>query len=54
VEELSDPKLRQPCRKVLESLQEHWTGLTRFAGIIHKIGGRPIGWRRGASVGGTL
>ena len=27
VEELSDPKLRQPCRKVLESLQEHWTGL---------------------------
>ena len=31
VEELSDPKLRQPCRKVLESLQEHWSGLTRFA-----------------------
>ena len=30
VGELSDPKLRQPCRKVLESLQEHWTGLTRF------------------------
>jgi transposase len=29
-EELSNPKLRQPCRKVLESLQEHWTGLTRF------------------------
>jgi transposase len=29
-EELSDPKLRQPCRKVLESLQEHWAGLTRF------------------------
>ena len=29
-EELSDPKLRQPCRKVLESLQEHWTGLTLF------------------------
>ena len=28
--ELSDPKLRQPCRKVLESLQEHWEGLTRF------------------------
>jgi len=28
--ELSDPKLRQPCRKVLESLQEHWPGLTRF------------------------
>ena len=23
-------ELRQPCRKVLESLQEHWTGLTRF------------------------
>jgi len=30
VEELSDAKLRQPCRKVLESLQEHWTGLIRF------------------------
>jgi transposase len=29
-EELSDPKLRQPCRKVLKSLQEHWTGLVRF------------------------
>ena len=29
-EELSDPELRQPCRKVLESLQEHWEGLTRF------------------------
>ena len=30
VEELSDSKLRQPCRKVLESLQEHWMGLLRF------------------------
>ena len=30
VEELSDPKLRPPCRKALESLQEHWTGLVRF------------------------
>jgi len=30
VEELSAPQLRQPCRKVLESLQEHWTGLLRF------------------------
>jgi transposase len=29
-EELSRPGLRQPCRKVLLSLQEHWTGLTRF------------------------
>jgi transposase len=29
-EELSDSRLRQPCRKVLESLQEHWTGLIRF------------------------
>ena len=28
--ELSDLKLRKPCRKVLESLQEHWEGLTRF------------------------
>jgi transposase len=29
-EELADPKLRLPCRRVLVSLQEHWTGLTRF------------------------
>jgi transposase len=28
--ELADPKLREPCRKTLESLQNHWTGLTRF------------------------
>jgi transposase len=28
--ELADPKLREPCRKALESLQNHWTGLTRF------------------------
>jgi transposase len=28
--ELSNPRLRQPCRKALESLEEHWTGLTRF------------------------
>jgi transposase len=28
--ELVDSSLRQPCRKVLESLQEHWAGLTRF------------------------
>jgi transposase len=28
--ELSAPALRQPCRKVLVSLHEHWTGLTRF------------------------
>ena len=28
--ELADPKLPTPCRKVLTSLQEHWTGLTRF------------------------
>jgi transposase len=30
IEELSDPKLRQPCRKVLDSLEEHRTGLIRF------------------------
>jgi transposase len=29
-QELGDPHLREPCRKVLNSLQEHWTGLTRF------------------------
>lgn len=28
--ELADPSLREPCRKALLSLQEHWTGLTRF------------------------
>src|SRR5450631_587378 len=28
--ELADPKLPTPRRKVLTSLQEHWTGLTRF------------------------
>ncbi len=28
--ELADPKLPTPCRKVLASLQEHWSGLIRF------------------------
>jgi transposase len=28
--ELAQPQLREPCRKVLKSLQEHWSGLTRF------------------------
>ena len=28
--ELADDKLRQPCRKVLVSLNEHWSGLTLF------------------------
>lgn len=28
--ELANRQLRLPCRKVLESLQEHWEGLTRF------------------------
>jgi transposase len=28
--ELADPTLRAPCRKVLTSLQEHWSGLTLF------------------------
>jgi len=28
--ELACPVLATPCRKVLESLQEHWVGLTRF------------------------
>ena len=28
--ELADPKLREPCRKVLTSLKEHWSGLTVF------------------------
>jgi len=28
--ELADEKLREPCRKVLVSLNEHWTGLTLF------------------------
>jgi len=28
--ELADPQLRPCCRRVLESLQNHWEGLTRF------------------------
>jgi transposase len=28
--ELTDPCLREPCRKALTSLQEHWPGLTLF------------------------
>jgi transposase len=28
--ELADDKLREPCRKVLVSLNEHWNGLTLF------------------------
>ena len=28
--ELADPALRMPARKVLTSLQEHWSGLTHF------------------------
>jgi transposase len=28
--ELADPRLHLSCRKVLTSLQDHWTGLTRF------------------------
>jgi transposase len=33
--ELSAATLRQPCRKVLVSLQEHWIGLTRFVDDPH-------------------
>jgi len=33
--ELSAAALRQPCQKVLVSLQEHWTGLTRFVDDPH-------------------
>jgi transposase len=33
--ELSAATLRQPCRKVLVSLQEHWEGLTRFVDDPH-------------------
>jgi transposase len=28
--ELADPQLREPCRNTLTSLEEHWSGLTRF------------------------
>jgi transposase len=28
--ELADPKLPTPCHEVLTSLEEHWSGLTRF------------------------
>jgi len=30
VDELADGKLREPCRKALQSLLEHWSGLTLF------------------------
>jgi transposase len=30
--ELADPTLAKPCRRVLESLRDHWEGLTRFVG----------------------
>ena len=30
VEHLADTKLRLPCRKAFESLQNHWEGLLRF------------------------
>ena len=30
VDELADEKLREPCRKALESLLTHWPGLTVF------------------------
>ncbi len=29
-EELAQPKLREPCRKALASLLDHWSGLTLF------------------------
>ena len=28
--ELAEPKLREPIKKTLESLRNHWQGLTRF------------------------
>jgi transposase len=30
IDELTNPKLREPCRKALKSLQSHWSGLTVF------------------------
>ena len=29
-DELAEPKLREPCRKALQSLRSHWSGLTLF------------------------
>jgi transposase len=46
LEELADPQLRQPCRKVLESLQEHWTGLIRFWPYVRKYPCRRADLRR--------
>lgn len=34
-DELVNPKLREPCRKVLTSLMEHWSGLTLFVDDPH-------------------
>lgn len=28
--QLADPSMREPCRKALLSLQEHWAGLAHF------------------------
>ena len=30
IDELTNPKLREPCRKALNSLRSHWSGLTVF------------------------
>ena len=32
-----------PCRKALESLLEHWAGLTRFVADLHPVGQQLLG-----------
>jgi transposase len=50
---LADPSLRAPCRKVLTSLHEHWSGLTLFVAdpripLDHNLSERRL---RGPAVG---
>ena len=50
-EELAGSKLRLPCRKVLESLQNHWEGLVRFVDRPEVPMGRVEVWRGGLGFG---
>jgi transposase len=49
--ELANEKLREPSRKVLTSLQEHWSGLTRFVDDLRIPLGRVERWRGGLGFG---
>ena len=51
--ELANPQLREPCRKTLTSLQEHWSGLTRFVATCDPDGQQRIGTGKSRPGGGT-